>query len=806
MSFTDLNTYSGNVINYTDNRDPDVLFNIPGPAADLSFDILSKSFTLQRSVDIVEIIQPTVTAITFEVDVSAISGVTVTWSSLPAGCSVVEVNDVYILSGIDSVSDWETVRAPTITVPTTFDGSFTYTCSIKYTTNSGRINQTWDVGNYIPVSLMPAEATLDDATPSVIRGFTESYVVSTTISAELSETAVSRAPDTEWLAEQTNDIDAPDLVWTGASDTWYFTITPSNINIVSDIDVDVTVSGLTKNFNNTTKIFTMNGNEAQINTALDNLVFTATTTREDFTFGYSVYRAGDTGTIYSRIQNANCLNIRYLGPARGTPTYTTQTFSTIGTSLFQITDPDYTGSDDYTYKVYPQNTNLVADFTSGGPIDWGTESTFEYTIGNATGTALVDKGAFGIDETTVVWSDYFDNSVSGGNDGVVHWLIKDTDERTWSIVKSVYGGAGDQFGISVAQADDGTTIIGANKEGTSAGGAVYVYEKGSGNTWTFAQKITSPNVNSATDEDFGYRVKCSSSGDTLAIGAPNFNNGDGAIYIYTRTGTGNYTHSTTFTGELQLGNYIDISADGTQIFGTYANSFNQLASSSIWRYTTSWSEYDTTSLIGVKDALVLGSDHVLYRKASDTVAASEWNGSTAYAEVATKGLGSFTMSANPDAQKNQNEDRIAIEGRTSSGTPVGTDPSVMLIDFDTSTDTFGDTQYADLTGVLSSKSTFHGFCLSPDGTELQMSGVSNVTGTVGDPVIISYTYDQREFTFNSVDKSYTMTGTRSNLNTYIDTIKIKSANGVVSDILLNVRVDTPDANTETKQITVANAG
>jgi hypothetical protein len=153
-----LNTYSSSTITYTDNRPEGLKFNYPS-ARDITKTITSGSFTIDKSIDIVEIINPVATNIVFEIDVSAVSGTTVQWASVPTGVSVV-AGSVYKIYGIDSLSDWETMSTGTIVLPVTFYGSFFYTCTINYTQDGVRTSKSWQVGVYRPEAALESACSL----------------------------------------------------------------------------------------------------------------------------------------------------------------------------------------------------------------------------------------------------------------------------------------------------------------------------------------------------------------------------------------------------------------------------------------------------------------------------------------------------------------------------------------------------------------------------------------------------------------------------------------------------------------------
>ena len=159
MSITALNTYAQSTIAYTDNRSPDVIFTTPGPFEDLDLIYTTRSFPVQKSKEIYEIINAASANVSFEIDVSAVVGATVSWTTIPSGCTVTNVGGVYTIDGIDTVDTWDIVKAPTITVPSTFNGSFFYEAAIRYTTSAGATAQEWQVGIFIPEAYLQAAFT-----------------------------------------------------------------------------------------------------------------------------------------------------------------------------------------------------------------------------------------------------------------------------------------------------------------------------------------------------------------------------------------------------------------------------------------------------------------------------------------------------------------------------------------------------------------------------------------------------------------------------------------------------------------------
>ena len=152
------------------------------------------------------------------------------------------------------------------------------------------------------------------------------------------------------------------------------------------------------------------------------------------------------------------------------------------------------------------------------------------------------------------------------------------------------------FGNSVALSDDGTrAIVGANleDEGTTNGGACYVY-KASGGTWTLEQQI----LPSPVSGYFGNSVSMDSDGIRVAIGAPydaTGASGAGAVFIYKRDGTvwsleQKLLADDTGTNQI-LGNSISISDDGAYVVaGANGDASNTGAAYVFARTGTTWAQ------------------------------------------------------------------------------------------------------------------------------------------------------------------------------------------------------------------------
>ena len=168
-SLQDLNTYSTNTITFTDNRPSGVILSYP-TARNVYRTILVKTITLQRLIEIVEIVQPNIALVQFIVTVP-VNRHTIDFGTLPAGCNISTNGNTHTISGIDSVSDWDSVKAPTITLPVEFFGNFFCTATIKYYDNilQQYVEVDWQDGIDAPQSLMVSSSAMS-TTANVIWG------------------------------------------------------------------------------------------------------------------------------------------------------------------------------------------------------------------------------------------------------------------------------------------------------------------------------------------------------------------------------------------------------------------------------------------------------------------------------------------------------------------------------------------------------------------------------------------------------------------------------------------------------------
>lgn len=170
-----------------------------------------------------------------------------------------------------------------------------------------------------------------------------------------------------------------------------------------------------------------------------------------------------------------------------------------------------------------------------------------------------------------IYSEFSDVATVKYIDLIIDYPIGET-----GIVYPSDGLAGDTFGTSVKLSADGKTMItGAynNDQIASNAGAAYIYDKGSDGSWTLTKKLTAPD--GAIGDIAGYSTAISGNGLIAAMGAfgadPQGLSNSGAVYVFEKiSGTWTYKqkiYPSNGTAESQFGYSLDMSSDGTYIIG-----------------------------------------------------------------------------------------------------------------------------------------------------------------------------------------------------------------------------------------------
>ena len=230
----------------------------------------------------------------------------------------------------------------------------------------------------------------------------------------------------------------------------------------------------------------------------------------------------------------------------------------------------------------PVGTVITINGTDlGTPTSFAVGGTTAIVISN-TGTTLVGMVMPGAANGTVSLT-----TASGTGTGSSNFTVTPTPFPGAQLgVKRVGTGAtgAARQGFSVAITEDGNTAIVGGPANNATQGAVWIYTR-SGSTWTQQARLAATDNIGAAQQ--GYSVAISADGNTATWGGYADDGGQGAAWIFTRTGTTWAQQAklvgTGNTGAAGQGNSVSISADGnTVIVGGSSDNNNEGAA---WIYT-----------------------------------------------------------------------------------------------------------------------------------------------------------------------------------------------------------------------------
>jgi hypothetical protein len=179
----------------------------------------------------------------------------------------------------------------------------------------------------------------------------------------------------------------------------------------------------------------------------------------------------------------------------------------------------------------------------------------------------------------------------GWESGAVYVFTRDAGGTWTEQVKLTASDAdhNDHFGYSVS-VDGHTAVIGAigNDDDGRSSGSAYVFTRDAGGTWTEQAKLTASDA--AADDLFGWSV--SVNGDAAVIGAYGDDDGgdrSGSAYVFTRDAGGTWTEQTKLTASDAASlDYLggSVSVDGaTAVIGAERDDDGGLDSGSAYVYT-----------------------------------------------------------------------------------------------------------------------------------------------------------------------------------------------------------------------------
>lgn len=119
-SLQELNTYGATSIEFDDDRDAKVIFNLLPPldATDVTDQITTTSYGVDPTIEVVEIINYATADMRYRITINDITGSTISFGTLSDNLTLDDsVSGVYEISGFTDVSDWNTAKSFTWTLP-----------------------------------------------------------------------------------------------------------------------------------------------------------------------------------------------------------------------------------------------------------------------------------------------------------------------------------------------------------------------------------------------------------------------------------------------------------------------------------------------------------------------------------------------------------------------------------------------------------------------------------------------------------------------------------------------------------------
>lgn len=182
-------------------------------------------------------------------------------------------------------------------------------------------------------------------------------------------------------------------------------------------------------------------------------------------------------------------------------------------------------------------------------------------------------------------------SVTGTNAGAAYVYLRSGTEWTGRLLANGQAG-NNRFGTSVTVDDGGDNIVVGSNDGANRTGAGYfeIFTKSS--TWASQGQTVAPESN--VTSGFACSLSISPDGSILAVGSQNLNGGQGAVFIYTKSGSV-WSQTAKITPPVFQGRFgwdVDLNTDGTTlVVSAYGEDIPELDSGAVYIYSrsgTSW--------------------------------------------------------------------------------------------------------------------------------------------------------------------------------------------------------------------------
>lgn len=535
QSFTSLNTPE--FVEFEDLRNPGIKTDVPR-VRDTEFTETVGEFPIYREIEIVEIIRPELANVRYQIDVTTqVEGAipVVDFGTLPSGVTLFASNNIYIVSGIQTIEQWNAVKDPLIQI-NDFLGNFSY--SVKIVFNDGVSDQEirWTVGTYVPAALLPGVFT-QDTDAERIRSITQTLIVSSSLTATpFSILPIQLDPTTlnvtSTMITEGEEVKTTSAVLTSAATinvvatrignitlNELYVIEPSNSIFQAGVDNDDTHTVVGSPSTNTVMIY---------NNATGSLVRTINRVDSNFDrFGWTVRLQGNTVTV----------GHDYLTGGTDKPVY--QFNLTNGNLIRTITPPASGITFGLSLDTSPLYT-IVGSGTGAG--------NNAYVYENSTGNLLYTLTVSGKKLSTVSISNSRAVAVSSDQIAYVYNMTNGSLLHTINNPNTNTNNTEDAFGQSVSISDDFLAVGAPNEDfgSTTDGldsGVVYVFDLNQ--NAALVRTFVNPNVGGTRRNDrFGTDLRINNS--YLIVGAYQEdvegtfleNKNRGAVYTFNLT-TGN---------------------------------------------------------------------------------------------------------------------------------------------------------------------------------------------------------------------------------------------------------------------------
>lgn len=768
-SLQELNNHGETQVEFDDDRDADVIFDLPAAVNQTYSGFEGVSHEALVGIEIIEIINYQTSAPSYKLDVTDLSGATVEWTYVPSSCTVTNPSTgIYIISGFRNPAEWDDIKNPTIHTPNNFQGEWVYESTITW---NGTETHTWTV----------TETLVDYASLTTP---TQLNYVSGVDTSNGSYTTRIQDPGT-----------ISGIVWT-------ITCTPSRTASINTMSAPGTGGiGGTSSFNSTTKVLTITGTEVQVNNRLTTMIVNIVDGEEvDFTITYvstnNTNSESDTVT-----QNCVSTRIDYLGLTRSSDTYQLNTATTI-TGGPLITDlSNSSGLGTYQLEITAVPTSSVSTMSVDAVtqvIDVFAPSTDENfgrtLVISGDGNTLAVQGTLpGATDRYQTDRGYVDIYVKSNGS----WTRQARVRSTQTSLEGTFA----TFGNNIFLSTDGNTMLisdSFNQISGSESGAVFTFTR-SGSTWTQIAVVSTPNSPGLGDA-FGRGLSTDSNISIMAVGAnldETVNTNEGIVTIWTRDGS-TWTQTQTLKAPTPVasgryGNFVSVSPDGNWL-GVSDNPDSDYER--VYIYQRSGNTYSYVQTITFSGQTITDTVGGISFSNTNRLAISYGVNTTKYVKMYNSGGGSFALTQT-----------ITVTG-TSAGAPsvrLSLDDRVLYIgDYSYNSYTGrvmayrrGTTNWSNLgtIGNGAAANDNYGYSIStPDSADVLVSSAYGFDGAQAEDGRVYVITNALSGLASFGAGTLVIFGTRDQVNHMIDGFNLTPATGYSSNFQLYYRLVTPTSN------------